>query len=78
MWLSVVTLCISIIKRSKLSKGKYKMFSLRIKGAPGNVMLNPSAVVKEIKFHKMLNVKLNKVYSVQHPAQLSFQLVKSN
>lgn len=35
------------------------MFSLRIKGTPGNVMLNPSAVVKEIKFHKMLDVKLN-------------------
>lgn len=52
-------LCISIIKSSKLSKGKYKMFSLRIKGTPGNVMLNPSAVVKEIKFHKMLDVKLN-------------------
>lgn len=43
-----------------MSKGKYNMFSLRIKGAPGMVMLKSSAVVKEIKFRKMLNVKLNK------------------
>lgn len=43
-----------------MSKGKYKMFSLRIKGAPGIVMLKPSAVIKEIKFWKTLYVKLNK------------------
>jgi hypothetical protein len=45
------------MKSSKLSKSKYKMYHLRIKGTPGNAMLKSSPVLKEIKFNQELDAK---------------------
>ena len=68
------------MKRSKLSKEKYKMYNLRRKGAPGSGM-ELSPVFKEIRRLEkslILNEIKEVVTSRQDPTQVSFQPVKRN
>lgn len=67
----------AIMKRSKLIKGKCKMFSLRRKGIQGNSM-DLSLILRDIKSFKSLTLNgIKKVEtSGQDSTQVSFQLVK--
>jgi hypothetical protein len=68
------------MKKYKLSKKNYKMYSLRRKGAPGSlVALNP--MFKEIKrlMKSLVSGEIKRVVtSGQDPTQPNFQIVKKN
>ena len=67
------------MKRKKLSKEKYKMYSLRRKETPGSRLeLKQSKEINRLKKSLMLNGMKGVLISWQDPTQLSFQLVKRN
>lgn len=49
MWLVVIILCRSIIKKSKQSKKKQSIQFKEKKKAPGNVLLEPRLVLLEVR-----------------------------